>query len=121
MTEKRVETRFDLLIPPEVADELVDLIERVKRSHEEAALRVRRPAVKGQSLEAIGATLVPIMVAIGGGIGIAAIIREIAQGVAAIIKSRRVGRIVVRCPDGRQIELINVTAQQIEKAISPCK
>jgi hypothetical protein len=82
MSNKRDQSRLDFLIPPELAADFESELKIKMKAHltDEATegVRIKRLAVKGQSLGLETLDLVKVVVGLGGGLGIASILKQIA-------------------------------------------
>lgn len=104
MSKENPASRIRLLVAPELARELEATLKK-------QAIAVSRPTVGGQTLGPEAVALVQLVVALGGGLGIAAAVKAVGEAIAAFIKARR-GIVKLKTPQG-EISLENYTSEQI--------
>jgi len=114
-----VEKYFNILVSPSIADNLSGEIEKItyntnkncvsySKNTELPIVKIRQEGVSGFSVEA----LTGLVVAVGGGVGLAAIITSIAKAIVSIRDKKPNGEIKLNT-DGRIIEMRGYSVDEI--------
>lgn len=96
--------RLTFLLQKEASEEFVMLLG-------EASIHPKRQVVKGQSIDVATVDLVKIIVALGGGAGIAVVIQRIADAIVRIMREKRT--VVKLRTDRSDLSFENMSAAQV--------
>jgi len=114
------ESKIQLLLPKDLAEqfeaELKAKHEDFLKSAPDGEFRVKRFAVSGQIVDVATIELVKIIVALGGGAGIAAMLKPLAKFIVDYQKAKR-GK--VKLQKGKEVvSLEGYSAEEVEKILS---
>lgn len=104
MPEGNPTSRIRLLVSPHLASELEATLKM-------QAIAVSRPTVGGQTLGPEALALAQLVVALGGGLGIAAAVKAVGEAIAGVIKAKR-GTVKLKTAQG-EISLENYNSEQV--------
>jgi len=115
MSPEGVIPRLNFLVPRESSKEFEQMLKNaLGEAHDGVGVaQVLRPHVQGQSLDPALTEFIRIVVALGGGVGVATIIDKIGNAMAQFIKARRI-RVKFRNQAGTLVSLENLTEDQVK-------
>lgn len=121
MANEKEQSRFVFLVEPDFAAEFEHQLRKSLGSQmpvipEGTNVRVARATVKGHSVDLTTVELAKIIIALGGGVGIAAIVNAIAHTIVNWIKAKR-GNVKLKMADGNILELENYTSEEVERIL----
>lgn len=100
--------RLMFLLPKDVSEEF-------EKRLGEAGIQSKRPVVRGQSIDVAAGDVVKIIVALGGGAGIALVIRQIADAIVRMMRETR--KVVKLRTDGSDLSFENMDAAEVSEIL----